>query len=360
MVNSQATFTYPAHSDDYTPVWSLGQSINFTWTTEWDAVDIQFQAEDSSFYLTFGTNITDDYFEWIVNVNNSGSANNTEYYYFFLAQTSNTSNYVTSDAIQLVPTNLGPVTTSLATTAEQTAVPTTVLRFTSEVTVTATSIVTITLPPSAGTSLSSSGGLSEGAKIAIGVVIPVAVIVIAGALYFWWFRTRKRRATTQTTPEAAGHNANLQGGEFHEEGRKFVEAPGSSAQRYNEKDGVSRAEMGDIDRVEMSAYALPSEMYGMDMRHELEANEQPQEVRGDVSEEDLRIDSTGHTRDTQHLQPEESKVQPAESGTHDNAHAQDARVSFSSDGASNLDPPTRQDADAVSLLSNDPRPRTPV
>lgn len=61
---------------------------------------------------------------------------------------------------------------------------------------TRTPIPSSTGDPSA--SNSSTGGLSTGAKIAIGVCIPVGVILMAAIWFIWWHRRRRARAASRT------------------------------------------------------------------------------------------------------------------------------------------------------------------
>ncbi|KID85078.1 transmembrane alpha-helix domain-containing protein [Metarhizium guizhouense ARSEF 977] len=62
------------------------------------------------------------------------------------------------------------------------------------------------------------GGLSTGAKVAIGVVIPIVAIAALLGAFFWW---RKRKHRHQVPPQAAGksptpRHAELNGTPFHE------------------------------------------------------------------------------------------------------------------------------------------------
>ncbi|EPE36139.1 hypothetical protein GLAREA_05477 [Glarea lozoyensis ATCC 20868] len=43
-----------------------------------------------------------------------------------------------------------------------------------------------------------SGGLSDGAKIGIGVAVPLVALIVVGAFGFWWFRIRKRKPQGQS------------------------------------------------------------------------------------------------------------------------------------------------------------------
>jgi hypothetical protein len=56
------------------------------------------------------------------------------------------------------------------------------------------SIPTSTSEPSPGTS---SEGLATGTKIAIGVCVPLGVIIIAAIVFIWWHRRRKARETKE-------------------------------------------------------------------------------------------------------------------------------------------------------------------
>ena len=68
-----------------------------------------------------------------------------------------------------------------------------------------------TIPPqaiastnsSSSSSSSASGGLSTGGKVAIGVVVPVVVLAILGALFFWFWRKRKAKRTQAEHGSAA-------------------------------------------------------------------------------------------------------------------------------------------------------------
>lgn len=68
---------------------------------------------------------------------------------------------------------------------------------------------------------STGGGLSTGAKIAIGVCIPIAVLLLAAALFILWHRRKKSRKAGGITRSA--HVAELDGGTF--------ELPGGSTER---------------------------------------------------------------------------------------------------------------------------------
>ena len=55
-------------------------------------------------------------------------------------------------------------------------------------------------PPSVPAPARSASGLSTGAKVAIGVVIPVAVLAILGVLGFWLLRRRRRNNVIAAQP----------------------------------------------------------------------------------------------------------------------------------------------------------------
>ncbi|KAJ5570186.1 uncharacterized protein N7459_009616 [Penicillium hispanicum] len=90
-----------------------------------------------------------------------------------------------------VPPYVGVIGTSTAKTPEATfqAMPVILIRDTRT-----------PVPSSTGDSSAannSTGGLSTGAKIAIGVCIPVGVLLMAAIWFIWWHRRRRARAATQ-------------------------------------------------------------------------------------------------------------------------------------------------------------------
>jgi hypothetical protein len=84
------------------------------------------------------------------------------------------------------------------------------------------------------------GGLSTGAKIAIGVCIPLAVFLLVAAIFIWRHRRTKPRKAQEIAESA--HVAELDGGGFELEGGS-TERSYRIAELNQEKDSMHRTEL---------------------------------------------------------------------------------------------------------------------
>ncbi|KAJ5280364.1 hypothetical protein N7478_005736 [Penicillium angulare] len=67
---------------------------------------------------------------------------------------------------------------------------------------------------------SGSSGLSSGVKIAIGVCVPVGILIIAAAVFIWWHRRNKRRRAEKSSDPSTARN-DSSGKDVDEEGPIF-------------------------------------------------------------------------------------------------------------------------------------------
>lgn len=101
-------------------------------------------------------------------------------------------------------------------------------------TVFVTGAATVTVSPtSTPTEDPSPGGLSTGAKIGLGVAIPLVVIFALAALAFWWFRIRKKKQTPPVAETVEPYNGmpELGEGAFQENKRSELGAGGTEIKK---------------------------------------------------------------------------------------------------------------------------------
>ncbi|KAJ5667319.1 hypothetical protein N7507_003183 [Penicillium longicatenatum] len=127
---------------------------------------------------------------------------------------------------------------------------------------------------------SGSGGLSTGAKIAIGVCVPVAIIIAAVIAFILWHQRRKRAKETDASSEIAQQNP-LEPDPYHgkpelDGGVAFMRKSQDKLEMDSGEQGIwkapDRAELPETTPVELPAQQGPTS---------------PQELPGDVGEFEL-------------------------------------------------------------------------
>lgn len=93
--------------------------------------------------------------------------------------------------------------------------------------------------------------MPPGAKIAIGVCVPVGVLLIAALFFTIWRRRKKARAGTSDTPPPGRRIPDLKGSEFQSELDPSAGIIPGSAEAPLEIDGAQRFETDGTQRLEL-------------------------------------------------------------------------------------------------------------
>jgi len=219
-------FIYPnaTKPSDQNLVLELGQVIDIKWNSPFTAIKLAFIAEDGPVFQFFSQNNTDNSLTWAVNVNNSDSSqpyyylyfenedDNSQHYYSALFRIDNpvnaesTATAAATVTITPSPTLQASKSTGGATTVIITKAITPSPTTTSSLITTASASVTNTLgaakASSTGKVTNGSSGLSQSAKIGIGVGVPLGVLLLVAlaiiAVWSSWRHSRAAKGDTET------------------------------------------------------------------------------------------------------------------------------------------------------------------
>ncbi|MCJ1384644.1 hypothetical protein MMC17_007762 [Xylographa soralifera] len=219
-------FTYPNATDpsDENLVLELGQVIDIKWNSPFTAIKLAFIAEDGPVFQFFSQNNTGSSLTWAVNVNNSDSSqpyyylyfenedDNSQHYYSALFRIDNpvdaesTATAAATVTITPSPTlqaskSTGGATTIIVTKAI-TPSPTTASSLVTTALASLTSTIGAAGASSTGQVTDDSSGLSQSAKIGIGVGVPLGVLLLVGlaviAVWSSWRHSRAAKRDSET------------------------------------------------------------------------------------------------------------------------------------------------------------------